>query len=313
MLFDDALRVPPVDRFRAPCLRLHADGEVHLLPDFVREVADELKLTPEDRAHALASGRGRAANLVHWAAVYLRQAGLVESVGSSRNRITDRGRAFLAETGGQFGLAELDRFPEFRDLKLRRRTRSDDSLPAEETDPEPATPEEQIAQAWETLNAALQQELLEEVKRLPPPTFERLVVRLLLKMGYGSADERAGQVTPFSGDEGIDGVISEDKLGLDKITIQAKRHTVGRLGRPEVQAFVGALVGTGATKGVFLTTAEFSDEARRYVQGLKDQKVALVDGNALARLMVEHNLGVAVERTLEIKRLDRDFLDDGRF
>ena len=215
----------------------------------------------------------------------------------------------MEETGGSFGLSELERFEEFVAFKTvrpegtgRRRIKPS---PTEEL-----TPSERIRQDWERLTAALEEEVLEAVKALSPRRFERLVVDLMLKLGYGASGERAGEVTRYSGDEGIDGVISEDKLGLDKIYLQAKRHTAGSLGRPEVQAFVGALVGKGASKGVFLTTAGFSEEARRYVRDLKEQKVVLIDGPTLARLMVENGLGVSVAETLEIKRIDRDYFEE---
>ncbi len=246
---------------------------------------------------------------VHWAINYLNAAGLIVRTRPGVTRITELGRAFWGQTGGQFALKDLERFEEFVAFKTGR----PDGSRRRRVNPPPVgelTPSERIRQDWEQLTAALEDEVLEAVKQLSPRRFERLVVDLMLKLGYGASGERAGEVTRYSGDEGIDGIISEDKLGLDKIYLQAKRHTAGNLGRPEVQAFVGALVGKGASKGVFLTTAGFSEEARRYVRDLKEQKVVLIDGPTLARLMVENGLGVSVAETLEIKRIDRDYFEE---
>ncbi|MCA1947864.1 MAG: restriction endonuclease [Armatimonadetes bacterium] len=303
------MAVPPFHAFLAPCLELHLDGREHAFRDLLPVLAERFQLTAEDMAETIPSGQEKYANRIQWALSYLRAAKLLESPRRAFNRITERGRQFWKETGGSFGLSELERFEEFVAFKTvrpegtgRRRIQR---LP-----PEELTPSERIRQDWERLTAALEEEVLEAVKALSPRRFERLVVDLMLKLGYGASGERAGEVTRYSGDEGIDGVISEDKLGLDKIYLQAKRHTAGSLGRPEVQAFVGALVGKGASKGVFLTTAGFSEEARRYVRDLKEQKVVLIDGPTLARLMVENGLGVSVAETLEIKRIDRDYFEE---
>lgn len=305
--------VPRFQNFLAPVLSFHRDGEVHWMNDIEEACAEYFGLDEQDLKEATSSGQTRLRNRTQWALVYLRKAGLLESVGRGRNRITDRGRAFLEETGGEFGLAELDRFEEFREfhgstaMPEHRRRADPIALPSDRT------PEEQIREAWQILDANLRDEVLEQVKAMPPDAFERLVVQLLLRMGYGSADEGAGQVTGRSGDEGIDGLISEDPLGLDKIYLQAKRYTDGKVRSDRIREFVGALVGKGAKKGVFLTTAEFSDDARHFAEGLIDQKVVLVDGPTLARLMVEHDLGVSLVRSYPVKRLDRDFFQGDFF
>ncbi|MEJ5170139.1 MAG: winged helix-turn-helix domain-containing protein, partial [Fimbriimonadales bacterium] len=233
------MAVPPFHAFLSPCLRHHLDGEEHAFKELLPICAELFRLTEADLAETIPSGQTKYANRIQWALSYLRAAKLLESTRRGFNRITARGHEFWQQTGGQFGLEDLEQFPEFLRFKTVDPERK---RPArKKVSPEELTPTERMRAEWEELNAALQEEVLDAVRLLSPARFERLVVDLMLKLGYGSSDERAGEVTPLSGDEGVDGVISEDRLGLGKIYLQAKRYTGDRkLGRPDVQAFVGA-------------------------------------------------------------------------
>ncbi|MCX7801258.1 MAG: restriction endonuclease [Fimbriimonadales bacterium] len=315
--------VPPFHRFLAPCLLLFGDGNEHSWQEAVTFCAQQMNLGKGDLEQRLRSGRSKVETLVTWALTYLRQAKLIESTGRNRNRITERGLELLGKLGRAGGfeltLQDLEAYPEFIEFLTRHketRSKAGHRLPASV----PAPPEQidqasqdQIAQAWETLHSALEDRVLREVQKLSPMAFERLVLRLLSQLGYGSSDGLRGEVMLVPRDDGLDGVVSGDKLGLDTIYLRAKRLSAGKLGRLEVQAFLSSMVISNSSKGVLLTTSEFTREAVEFAQGVKDQRVVLVDGRALAKLMVENNLGVAVERTYEIKRLDRSFFEIGLY
>jgi restriction system protein len=272
-------------------------------------IAGRLKLTETDLAELLPSGRQtRFANRVAWTKVHLTKAGLLSSPERAVFEITHRGRAVLSEAPLQLDLAYLRRFAEFRDFRAcnaeEPETRVEKETLAEAID----TPQEQLEQAYEQLRSALATDLLERIKAAKPSFFENLVVQLLLRMGYGGPAADGGRTTPDGADEGIDGIdgiINEDRLGLDVIYLQAKRweHQVGR---PELQRFVGALHGQRARKGIFITTSGFTREASEYVRRI-DPKVVLIDGETLVGLMIDFNLGVAIETSYEIKRVDSDF------
>lgn len=283
------MSIPKVTEIKAALLRALADGQSRRLRDLVPVLAQEFALSPEDLAVRYASGDLKFENLVWWARQHLKDEGLIASPGRGVVQITPQGQARLG-AGGSFTTAAAA--PETEPVALS------------------VSPEEALDTAMEQLAQRLRDEVLARVKQMPPQHFERLVVDLLLAMGYGF-DESAGHVTRYSGDGGIDGLVHEDKLGLSSLYIQAKRYTDTSVGRPEVQQFLGALTGAGASKGVFITSASFTREARDFAARLQNQKVVLIDGQHLARLMIEHGVGVATGKTLRIQHVDSDYFDEG--
>ncbi|MDO4724477.1 MAG: restriction endonuclease [Comamonadaceae bacterium] len=277
------MAIPDTSTIKQALLTALADGQEHRMSDVVSALEQALALTAEDTsARYASSGELKFPNMVWWARYYLKQEGLLDSPKRGVVQITPQGKAALSV--GQ-PLAPPNQ--------------------QQQQDPQEVL-ETVMAQLTERLCA----DVLERVKQMQPQHFERLVVDVLLAMGYGF-DESSGRVTPYSGDGGVDGLVHEDKLGLSSIYIQAKRYTAQSVGRPEVQQFLGALTGAGANKGVFITSAEFSRDARDFVTRLQNQKVALIDGAQLARLMVEHGVGVSTSKTLRIQHVDSDFFDDG--
>jgi restriction system protein len=308
------MAVPEFHIFLRPVLEAFHDGAPRHWRDVERAVSAALKLTEDEQQELLASGRGtRVEDRVQWALTYLRQAKLIERTGKGTNRITERGKQYLPTAPKVITRSELYQFPEYAEFQRQSRpspTNGKSAPPPSQpalSYPESLTPEERMEASYQELNAALAQEVLERVKGMPPAFFERLIVKLMLRLGYGRATEEFGEVLGKSGDGGVDGVINQDKLGLEKIYLQAKRWSDGPVGRKEVQAFVGALSGQGASKGVFMTTSCFTKEATSYASNLSNFKISLVDGLELARLMIEHDLGVALVQRYEVKRIDSDF------
>lgn len=296
--------IPDFQSLMRPLLARCADGQAHSKRDIVPALALEFGLTQADLEELLPTGRqGKFDNRVGWAKSYLKQAGLLETTGRGLFRITDRGRQVLKEAPQRVDMKYLERFPEYQAFKNRTRERAQE--PVEARDDSGTTPEELLEAGYQQLRSALAADMLLLVKAVSPAFFERLVMQLLLKMGYGGTREDAGQVVGKSGDGGIDGIINEDRLGLDVIYIQAKRWD-GDVGRPEIQKFVGALAGNKANKGVFITTSGFSKEARAYA-GQVNSKIVLIDGAMLADLMIDYNIGVSTRETYEIKRVDSDY------
>lgn len=292
-----------------PLLMSAADGAVHSLGEARDVLAATMNLTAEDRAELLPSGRQpRFHNRVAWAKVYLEQAGLLTSPRRGHFQITDRGRAVAAEPPTRIDIGFLEQFEEFRAFRMAGRGSNgakDGGGQPNVTLPDTETPEEVLERAYQSIRAELASDLIARVKQASPHFFERLVVELLLKMGYGRSRAEAGRAIGASGDEGIDGIISEDRLGLDTIYIQAKRWE-GTVGRPEIQKFVGALHGKRARKGVFITTGVFSADATDYVSRI-DPRVVLIDGRELAEYMLDLNLGVTPRAAYELKRIDSDY------
>jgi restriction system protein len=236
---------------------------------------------------------------------YLKKAGLVMSPRRAAHCITPRGLSVLAEAPAVLNNAYLLRFPEFAQF-WKPRTGIHNGGPVAEAEVGTTTPQESIELGYRQLRTEVESEVLDRVKQCTPQFFERLVVELLVRMGYGGSLRDAGNAVGRSGDEGIDGIIKEDKLGLDTVYIQAKRWNGVTVGRPEIQRFVGALIGQRARKGVFITTSTFSADARSYVSGI-ESKVVLIDGAELAALMVDYNVGVTVVTTYDVKRIDSDY------
>lgn len=246
-------------------------------------------------------------NRVGWAKSYLKQAGLLEIVGRGYFKITRRGLEVLKERPQQLNTKYLMRFPEFAEFHVykKKSVDVDDNLEQQTNE---ATPDELLSAGYKQLRETLAAELIEKIKQISPSRFEHLVLDLLLKMGYGGTQEDAGQVVGKSGDGGIDGIINEDRLGLDVIYVQAKRWEAD-VGRPEIQKFVGALAGNKANKGVFITSSGFTKEARNYANQV-NQKVVLIDGVMLAELMMDYDLGVSTKDVFTVKRLDSDYFEE---
>ncbi len=288
-----------------PMLKLAVDGTTWSLADARARLATGFKLSTEEQEELLPSGKqSRYANRVAWAKVYLERGGLIASPARGKFAITQRGREVLQHPPERITIEFLGQYPEFQEF----RSRSTNQAQEEQQQPDSVqSPEEALESAYLTIRQNLASEILARVKSCSPRFFEHLVVELLLQMGYGKAGgngERVGQ----SGDEGIDGIISEDRLGLEMVYLQAKRWE-GTVGRPEIQKFVGALHGKRARKGVFITTGSFSAEAVSYVQHI-DPRIALIDGAQLADFMIDVGVGVSSSRTLELKHIDSDFFEE---
>ena len=293
-----------------PLLKFAGDQQEHSLSDATKAVSDAFRLTESERNELLQSGRKPIiADRVGWARTYLDQAGSLHSTRRGFFRISDRGLSLLSTNPISIDDRYLRRYPEFVEFLSRKtRKRKTDELPttANETNIENEnTPEEALESSFQVIRNRLASEVLEQVKSCSPNFFERLVVDLLVAMGYGGMREAAGQAVGQSGDGGIDGIIKEDQLGLDVIYLQAKRWE-GNVSRPEIQKFAGALQGKRAKKGVFITTSDFTKEAREFAGGI-DNKLILIDGIELAEYMIDFNVGTSTVNTYEIKRIDSDY------
>lgn len=302
------MAVPDFQSLMLPLLRIGSDGKDRSLAEARHLLAEELKLSAADQAELLPSGQqSRFANRVAWAKVYLQQAGLLNSPRRGHFCISERGQELLKDPPDRIDIKFLEQYPEFAEFRSKKGGTVDDLIP-HQTQTEEETPEEAFEAAHLKMRASLASEVLGRVKAGSDQFFERLVVELLLKMGYGGSRTDAGHAVGKPGDEGIDGIISEDRLGLDVVYLQAKRWE-GTVGRPEIQKFVGALHGKRAKKGVFITTGSFSGEAVAYVEHI-DPRVVLIDGRRLAEFMVDFEVGVATARTYHVKKVDSDFFDE---
>lgn len=290
-----------------PLLRACADGREHTTQELLPLLIRQFELTESELAIKLASGKvGMFENRIGWAKFHLKQAGLLENVRRGVFRITARGLNVLNENPQSLDMRYLKRFPEYEVFAASKR--KDENKLIESTTANQVTPDELIAGGYKQLREALAIELLDRIKNVSPSRFEELVVELLVKMGYGGTQEDAGRVVGKSGDGGIDGIINEDRLGLDVIYIQAKRWD-GDVGRPEIQKFVGALAGNKASKGVFITSSGFSRGATDYASQV-NHRVVLIDGPMLAGLMMDYDLGVSTKDVYTVKRLDTDYFEE---
>jgi restriction system protein len=298
------MSVPDYETFMLPLLQLASDQKEHTLSVAYDTLAAQFNLTESERNDMLPSGRqSRFENRVGWARTYLKKAGLIDSAGRGKFRITQRGVDVLKSEPAHIAKEFLMQFAEFREFQARQNAKPENGEDASEHE---RTPDEVLDSAYQVLRRTLAQDLLERVKNSSPRFFERVVVDLLLAMGYGGSDFDAGRIVGKSGDGGIDGIINEDKLGLDAIYIQAKRWN-GTVGRPTVQEFAGSLAGQKARKGVLITTSHFSADAREYAERLLEMKIVLIDGEQLAQLMIDHSVGVADKQVYAVKRIDEDF------
>lgn len=308
------MTIPNFQEIFWPLLQLAGDGKEHSLREAVEAMADHFALSKEERQHLLPSGRrATIASRVGWARTYLTKAGLLESPRRGYFRITPRGQEVLRHPPKTLNVNFLlEHYPEFglfyrgNSRKSATTTKRGIASPPAETPQQ--TPEEIIEAAYRQIQEQLAAELLESIRSSSPAFFEQLVVDLLVKMGYGGSREDAGRAIGRQGDEGIDGVINEDRLGLDVIYIQAKRWE-NTVSRPEIQKFAGALQGKRAKKGIFITTSTFSQGARDYANRI-DSKIILIDGQKLAQLMIEYDVGVTPIAVYELKRIDRDYFEE---
>lgn len=302
------MAIPDYQSCMLPLLRFVGDGQQHSLGAAVEALAAEFSLTPTERAALLPSGQQPVfRNRVGWARTYLKKAGLIDSPRRGVLSITARGQTVLAQAPAAIDTRFLQQWPEFLAFHEAARAAPAPTNPAADDAPE-ETPEEAMDRAHQALREQLADDVLARVLACSPAFFEQLVVDLLVKMGYGGSRHDAGQRLGQSGDGGIDGLIKEDVLGLDTVFIQAKRWQ-GTVGRPEIQKFVGALHGRQAQKGVFITTSDFSAEARDFVERIGN-KVVLIDGGQLARFMIDYGVGVAPAASYVVKRIDLDFFED---
>ncbi len=307
--------VPDFQQFFRPILILMSDGVPRTADDVEQVLVTQFKIAPEDQDELLPKvNRTRLRSNVLWALTYLKQAGLLLAPKRGVTQITSRGTDYAKRAPNPLKIPALTEFPEFVEFQRRSKPTKKPSEPKQklllDDIVNAETPEERISSAHLEHNAALAQEVLSSVKSMSPAFFEQLIVDLMLRLGYGGAGAESGQTLGKSGDGGVDGVISQDKLGLEKIYLQAKRWTDVKVGSKDVQAFVGALTGQGALKGVFITTSAFTKEATQYVKNIPNIKLSLIDGLQLADLMIEYDLGVAVVARYDVKRVDSDFFGD---
>lgn len=306
------MTIPTYQVCMLPLLRTVQDGNEWIMKDVTSRLCVEFGLSEDEREEMLPRGNARViVNRVGWAKAYLKEAGLVASIRWGVIKLTDDGKSVLAENLDHIDMKYLERFPSFIEfLDRKKATSKKKSTTGVVVETTASTPDDLIVQAYDELRDALAEEVLQQVMAMSDKFFERLVVKLLVAMGYGGSIEDAGKAVGKSGDGGIDGIIKEDKLGLGVIVIQAKRwKSANSVSRPEIQSFAGSMEGYGANKGVFITTSTFSKPARDYVDQIQ-RKIVLVDGVELAGLMIDHGVGVSTVRTFDLKRLDMDLFQE---
>ena len=306
------MAIPDYQTLMLPILKIAGDGQEHRISDVVDQLAHDFQLTEEERQQFLPSGKQTTfANRVHWAKTYLGQAGLLEATKRAHIRITDRGRKVLAQGPSRIDNEYLSQFTEFIQFRERNRVPGTPVSPnAAEIPVAPVqtqTPDELLRNTVKQIETALRKELLDHVLVAPPAFFESLIVKLLLAMGYGGSREDSGRIVGQSGDGGIDGIVDQDALGLDRVYVQAKRYAVqNAVSEPEIRAFSGSLGAAKANKGVFVTTSYFTQPAQSFAER-HPFRIVLIDGEQLAALMIRHNVGVRIDETLYLKKVDEDF------
>jgi len=302
--------IPDYQSLMRPVLECAKNGP-RKVSEVIEEISDKLELTEEERRQMLPSGKQTViTNRVHWARTYLKQAGLVSNPKRGWYELTDRGREIAEEPSAQVNTKYLERFQEFQEFKSRtKETDNDNAIEPSEID-EGTTPDENLQAAHKRLNAALAASLLDSVRRASPAFFERLIVELLLAMGYGGSSDDAGRALGQTGDNGVDGVIDQDPLGVDQIYLQAKRYAAGNtVGGSEIRDFFGALSLRKATKGIFVTTSSSSPAAIQTADNL-GSRIVLIDGAQLAKLMIQYDIGCRDKDVLHIKELDEAFFEE---
>lgn len=301
--------IPDYQAVMLPLLKLVAKQDNLTLRDAVEHISVEFKLSHNDRSALLPSGNQEIiVNRVGWARTYLKKAGLILIPARGLSSITERGKKVLSKKPKKVDVAFLMQFPEFQEFRNSKSVKeAKESRQVMGTDAK-GTPEELLEASYLELKSSLLYDILQKVKSCSPQFFEKLVVDTIVKMGYGGSRKEAGKAVGQTGDEGIDGIINEDRLGLDVIYLQAKRWE-GVIGRPEIQKFAGALQGKRARKGIFISTSDFTPEARDFVKNI-DTKIILISGKQIAELMWEHDIGVAKSAIYDIKKLDLDFYNE---
>jgi len=304
------MAIPDFQSIMLPLLVIASDGKVHNIHNAFNELASHFHLSDEEIGKLLPSGRNPAFyNRVWWARTYLKKAGLLIYPKRGHFRITERGEKVVAGNPTKIDMKFLQQYPEYVEFRETNSEGINEDL--QEQDLEDLTPEEALENAYQRIRTDLAEELLALVINSSPGFFEKLVVELLVKMGYGGSQRDAARAVGQSGDEGIDGIIDEDRLGLDTIYVQAKRWNRGsKISRPEIQKFVGALQGKRAKKGIFITTTFFSSEAKDYAENI-DTKIILIDGKRLADLMIDYGVGVTSRTNYELKDLNTDYFGEG--
>lgn len=304
------MAIPGFQTFMLPFLKFAGDGKEHTLVEAYEHLAKVFALSEEDRNEMLASGKqSKFENRVGWVRTYMQKAGLLEATGRARFCITDRGQRVLSSNLSEINIKFLNQFPEFIEFHKgtgRQGRASEES--DDETKHQTRSPDEILDEAYLNLRTALAEEILARVKKCPPSFFEKLVVDLLVAMGYGGSRKDAGSRIGRSGDEGVDGIIKEDRLGLDIVYIQAKRWE-GPVGRPVVQAFAGSLEGFRARKGVLITTSKFTPDAQSYTDRI-EKKIVLIDGEQLAQFMIDFGIGVSEVNHYIVKKMDQDYFEE---
>ncbi|MDQ3220619.1 MAG: restriction endonuclease [Acidobacteriota bacterium] len=299
------MAVPDFQTIMLPFLQMAEDGKEHSIPEMLSSLAMHFGLSEKDLAERIPSGRQtKFYNRVTWAATYLKKAAIIEYTKRGVFRITERGLNLIGQNLSRIDMKTLNQFPEYIAFKTVNKKKIN-RLVIDEPIGIEKTPDELLGESYLAIRRSLATEILDTVKSCTPLFFEKLVVDLLVKMGYGGTMEDAGQAIGRSGDGGIDGIIKEDRLGLDVIYLQAKRWE-NTVGSPEIQKFAGALQGRRATKGVFITTSDYSKGAIDFVGSISN-KIILIDGNELADLMIDYNVGASVDRSYEIKKIDSDY------
>lgn len=298
------MAIPDYQSLMLPLVNLSSDKKEHSLQEATQTIAKQFNLSEADLAELLPSGRKtRFYDRIGWAVTYLRKASLLSSQGRGKFQITQRGLDVLKNPPQRINVEFLEQYEEFVEFRTRRDREDEETPTAEKL--ETQTPEEAIEAAHQNLRQTLADELIQTIKSCSPSFFERLVIDVLVKMGYGGTRKDAGKAIGKSGDGGIDGIINEDRLGLDVIYIQAKKWE-NPVGRPEIQKFAGALQGQRAKKGIFITTSTFTNEAKEFASRI-DSKITLIDGETLSQLMIDYNVGINSIVTYELKRIDSDY------
>jgi restriction system protein len=299
------MTIPDFQSMMLPILNIMGDGQEHSIQEILKCLYQVYPLSEAEMNEIIPSGKQTVFyNRFSWAKTYLYKSGLLEMTRKKYYRITERGMEVLRKNPEKIDMRFLEQFPEYLEFKKAKRKPSGDPGNGK-PDIDARTPEEALEDAYAEIQENLALEVIAQVKNCSPAFFERLVVELLVKMGYGGSRREAARAVGKSGDGGIDGIIDEDRLGLDSIYIQAKRWE-GPVGRPEIQKFVGALMGRKARKGIFITSSSFSNEALNFAANI-DYKVVLIDGKRLAELMIDNDIGVAEVSRYKLKRIDSDY------
>lgn len=299
------MAIPDYQTIMLPLLELSGDGKEHRLREAIDRLASEFRLSDEERKVLVPSGRQEVFdNRVGWARTYMKKAGLFELTGGGRFRITERGMELLRENPPKINVRILYRYPEFREFKSYKL--EDKGIKRVGKEVAKGTPEDELGDAYQRITNELGKDLLEELKAVSPSKFEHIVIEVLVKMGYGGSYEDAAEAIGGAGDEGMDGVINEDKLGLSRIYVQAKRWQNKYVGHSEIRNFSGALDIKHAERGVFITTSGFTRDAQEGVER-SSKRIILIDGNQLAKLMIEHDVGVTTEREIKLRKIDKDY------